>query len=53
VRFRLLPTDDRFFLLFNDAAANVADCARRLRELLEGAEGGLEALSPVNDAAMS
>jgi hypothetical protein len=22
----LLPTDDRFFFLFNDAAANVADC---------------------------
>ena len=35
VRFRLLPTDDKFFDLFNDAAANVADCGRRLRELLE------------------
>ena len=35
MRFRLLPTDDRFFDLFNDAAANVADCARRLRELVE------------------
>ncbi len=44
MRFRLLPTDDRFFSLFNDAAANVADCARRLRELLDGAEGGLEAV---------
>jgi predicted phosphate transport protein (TIGR00153 family) len=44
VRFRLLPTDDRFFALFNEAAANVADCARRLRELLEGSEGGLEAV---------
>ena len=44
VRFRLLPTDDRFFELFNEAAANVADCARRLRELLDGAEGGLEAV---------
>ena len=30
MRFRLLPTDDRFFELFNDAAANVAECARRL-----------------------
>ena len=44
VRFRLLPTDDQFFQLFNDAAANVADCARLLRDLLDGAEGGLEAV---------
>ena len=44
MRFRLLPTDDRFFALFNDAAANVAECARRLRELLDGADGGLEAV---------
>jgi predicted phosphate transport protein (TIGR00153 family) len=44
VRFRLLPTDDRFFALFNDAAANVAECARRLRELLDGADGGLDAV---------
>ena len=44
VRFRLLPTDDRFFQLFNEAAANVAECARRLRDLLDGAEGRLEAV---------
>jgi uncharacterized protein Yka (UPF0111/DUF47 family) len=44
VRFRLLPSDDRFFQLFNEAAANVADCARRLRELLNGAIGGLDAV---------
>ena len=44
VRFRLLPTDDRFFDLFNDAAVNVADCARRLKELLDGAEDGLAAV---------
>jgi uncharacterized protein len=44
VRFRLLPTDDRFFSLFNDAAANMAVCARRLRELLDGAEDGLAAV---------
>jgi predicted phosphate transport protein (TIGR00153 family) len=31
----LLPTDDKFFDLFNDAAINVLDCGRRLRELLE------------------
>ena len=35
VRFRLLPSDDKFFDLFNAAATNVADCSRRLRELLE------------------
>ena len=44
MRFRLLPTDDRFFELFNEAAANVAECSRRLRELLDGVEGGLEAV---------
>ena len=35
MRFRLLPSDDKFFDLFNAAATNVADCSRRLRELLE------------------
>jgi predicted phosphate transport protein (TIGR00153 family) len=44
VRFRLLPSDDRFFQLFNEAAANVADCARRLRDLLNGTVGGLDAV---------
>jgi predicted phosphate transport protein (TIGR00153 family) len=34
MRFRLLPTDDTFFALFDDSAANVAECARRLREVL-------------------
>src|SRR2546423_1645565 len=34
MRFRLVPTDDRFFALFCESAANVADCARRLRDLL-------------------
>jgi uncharacterized protein len=34
MRFKMVPTDDRFFDLFRDAAANVADCSRRLRELL-------------------
>ena len=44
VRFRLLPTDDRFFELFADAAANVADCAQRLREMLDQEGTGLEAV---------
>jgi predicted phosphate transport protein (TIGR00153 family) len=34
MRFRLIPTDDRFFELFNDSATNVAECARRLRDVL-------------------
>jgi predicted phosphate transport protein (TIGR00153 family) len=34
VRFRLLPTDDKFFPLFDDAAANAADCARHLRQVI-------------------
>jgi uncharacterized protein len=34
LRFRLIPTDDAFFALFNDSAANVADCAQRLRDML-------------------
>jgi predicted phosphate transport protein (TIGR00153 family) len=34
MRFRLVPTDDRFFTLFCDSAANAAECARRLRDLL-------------------
>ena len=42
MRFRLLPTDERFFELFAEAAANAADAARRLREVLAGEPGGLE-----------
>jgi uncharacterized protein len=34
VRFRLIPTDDAFFAMFDDSAANVAECAHRLRDLL-------------------
>lgn len=35
MRFKLVPTDDKFFDLFSAAAENVADSARRLKELLE------------------
>jgi len=35
MRFRLIPTDDAFFELFNDSAANVTETARRLRDLLD------------------
>jgi predicted phosphate transport protein (TIGR00153 family) len=53
VRFRLLPTDDKFFALFNDAAANASECARRLHDVLSdgaagssaGAAGGHERIS--------
>jgi predicted phosphate transport protein (TIGR00153 family) len=34
MRFRLIPTDDAFFTLFDQSAANVAECARRLRDML-------------------
>src|SRR4051794_37340136 len=34
MRFKLVPTDDRFFDLFNESAANVAEAARRLRALV-------------------
>jgi uncharacterized protein len=35
MRFRLLPTDDKFFALFNQAAVNAAACARSLRDLID------------------
>jgi predicted phosphate transport protein (TIGR00153 family) len=35
VRFKLVPTDDRFFDLFSSAAENVAESARRLQDLLD------------------
>ena len=34
LRFRLVPTDDAFFALFDESAQNVSECARRLRDLL-------------------
>jgi predicted phosphate transport protein (TIGR00153 family) len=40
----LIPTDDRFFELFDDAAANVAECARRLHQSLAGDGAGLDAV---------
>lgn len=40
MRFRLLPTDDRFFDLFNDAATNAAECAKNLRDLIADDSGG-------------
>jgi len=34
MRFRLLPTDETYFDLFNQAAANTARCAKSLQELI-------------------
>jgi predicted phosphate transport protein (TIGR00153 family) len=34
MRFRLLPSDDRFFTLFSQSAMNAAECARRLRDIV-------------------
>ncbi len=35
MRFRLIPRDERFFELFDESAANVGACARRIRQLLD------------------
>ncbi|MEY2425468.1 MAG: uncharacterized protein QOI61_1040 [Actinomycetota bacterium] len=35
MRFKLVPTDDRFFDLFSEVAENVAESARRLQDLLD------------------
>jgi predicted phosphate transport protein (TIGR00153 family) len=40
MRFRLVPVDDLFFKLFSESAANAADAARRLRDLV----GDLDAI---------
>jgi predicted phosphate transport protein (TIGR00153 family) len=34
MRFKLVPTDDKFFDLFSDSAANAAEAAKRLRTLV-------------------
>ena len=34
-RFRLVPSDDAFFVLFQQSAANAAECAQRLRAMLD------------------
>ena len=46
MRFRLLPTDDKFFSLFDQAAANASECARRLRDVIaDGASTGHDAIN--------
>lgn len=39
MRFRLLPTDDKFFALFDQAAANASECARHLRSVIADGDG--------------
>jgi predicted phosphate transport protein (TIGR00153 family) len=34
LRFRLVPTDDKFFELFEQSAVNAVECAQRLRAML-------------------
>ncbi len=34
MRFRLIPSEDRFFSIFNESAMNAAECARRLRDMV-------------------
>ena len=38
MRFKLVPTDDRFFALFIDSAVNAQECARRLHDLITNYE---------------
>ena len=45
MRFRLIPRDESFYPLFTEAAENVAECARRLRELLDEFPEGGEAVA--------
>jgi predicted phosphate transport protein (TIGR00153 family) len=47
VRFRLLPTDDKFFPLFDDAAANASECARHLRDVI--ADGKSDGHQRINE----
>ena len=37
-RFRLVPEDERFFVLFNQSAMNVADCTRYLGDMVNDFE---------------
>jgi predicted phosphate transport protein (TIGR00153 family) len=46
VRFRLLPSDDSFFPLFDQAAANAVEGARQLRSVIaDGIQGGHERIN--------
>ena len=35
LRFRMVPSDQRFFALFNQSTMNVSECARTLRDMVD------------------
>ena len=47
MRFSLLPTDDKFFELFVEAATNAEECSRLLRDLLAGSATGDVSIDPI------
>ncbi|MFN8035162.1 MAG: DUF47 family protein [Acidimicrobiia bacterium] len=49
MRFRLVPRDEGFYPLFNQAAENVAECARRMQELLSDFSDAAEKQRLVNE----
>lgn len=49
MRFRLVPRDEGFYPLFNDAARNLADSARLLRELVDSFPDGEKSLKRINE----
>jgi predicted phosphate transport protein (TIGR00153 family) len=49
VRFRLVPRDEGFYPLFNDAAGNLAESARLLRELVDAFPDGEKSLKRINE----
>jgi hypothetical protein len=55
MRFRLVPTDDAFFGLFNDSAANVFDALEVLRwkDVIESMERALNTLEDISDIVES
>jgi uncharacterized protein len=49
VRFRLVPRDDGFYPLFDEAAGNVAECAHRFRDLLDHYSDDVSAVPATRD----
>ena len=49
MRFRLVPRDEGFYPLFNEAAGNLAESARQLRELVDAFPDGEKTLKRINE----